>query len=111
VAEGSVSHRQKKPNKARALGFGGWHDPILLGGSNMRMEDITKRLRESLADAYYAGEITSSALTERLNLERQEAADLIERLQKKNERLASPSTKTGTRGTRTRRRRAAWSDD
>ena len=53
----------------------------------MRMEDITKRLRESLADAYYAGEITSSALTERLNLERQEAAELIERLQKKNERL------------------------
>ena len=56
VAEGSVRHRQKKPNNARALAFGGWHDPILLDGSNLRMEDITKRLRESLADAYYAGD-------------------------------------------------------
>ena len=55
-AEGSVRHRQKKPNNARALALGGWHDPILLDGSNLRMEDITKRLRESLADAYYAGD-------------------------------------------------------
>ena len=109
VAEGSVRHRQKKPNNARALAFGGWHDPILLDDSNLRMEDITKRLRESLADAYYAGEITSSALTERLNLERQEAAELIERLQKKNERLHQQVRALRLARAARTRRRAEWS--
>jgi hypothetical protein len=48
-------------------------------------KDLVSRLRKSLADDYYAGRITSSALTESLNLERQEAATMIERL---SERLA-----------------------
>ena len=34
-----------------------------------------------------AGDITSSALTERLNLERQEAADVIERLEARVQEL------------------------
>ena len=51
------------------------------------MEPLTTRLRESLADSFYAGDITSSALTERLNLERQEAADVIERLEARVQEL------------------------
>ena len=46
----------------------------------IEMQPLMQRLRETLAERYYRGEITSSALTERLNLERQEAADEIERL-------------------------------
>ena len=51
----------------------------------IEMQPLTQRLRETLAERYYRGEITSSALTEQLNLERQEAADEIERLEARRE--------------------------
>ena len=34
----------------------------------IEMQPLTQRLRETLAERYYRGEITSSALTEQLNL-------------------------------------------
>jgi hypothetical protein len=44
------------------------------------LDSLVSRLRVSLADDYYCGNIKCAALLERLNLERQEAADEIERL-------------------------------
>ena len=52
-----------------------------------RLDSLVSRLRESLAEYHYCGDIRCAALVERLNLERQEAADEIERLkEKKGER-------------------------
>lgn len=45
------------------------------------MKPLVERLRGSLAEEHYNGTIRCAALVERLNLERQEAADLIEELQ------------------------------